>query len=310
MTDEGTLRLKETTFADYAIIRVAVSAGPGVGTTTRVVDETIRVGSGMDNDLVLRENSISRLHCAISPAPGGVRIRDEGSTNGVWVGGVRIIDAIVAVPQELRLGNCRLRIEPLAEVERRELAVSNTFGDLLGESSAMRQLFVRLAKWAKLDVPILLLGETGVGKELAADAIHRASPRASGPLVVLDCSNLSDGLQGSQLFGHDKGAFTGALRNYRGAFERAEGGTLFLDELGELPVEQQSSLLRVLQESAIQKLGVEKPLKVNVRVIAATNRHLEQRMSEGKFRSDLYFRLQASTIRIPPLRDRLDDLPC
>jgi two-component system, NtrC family, nitrogen regulation response regulator GlnG len=308
MTDEGTFRLKETTFTEFAKVRVTVIVGPNQGTTADVVDETIRVGSGAGNDLVLRDSSVSRLHCAIGPAPGGVRIRDEGSTNGVWIGSVRITDAIVAAQQELRLGSCRLRIEPLRETERRELALVDSFGDLLGVSGQMRQLFVRLAKWAPLDVPVLLLGETGCGKELAAAAIHRASPRATGPFVVLDCSNISQGLLESQLFGHEKGAFTGAVRSYRGAFERAQGGTLFLDELAELPLEQQSSLLRVLQESTIQKLGVEKPIKVEVRVIAATNRNLQHEMNEGRFRRDLYFRLEASTIRIPPLRDRLDDL--
>jgi DNA-binding NtrC family response regulator len=307
MTND-TYLLKETVFVEYRKVLVTVSAGPCRGESVELVDRTLRVGSHSDNDLVLNQRSVSRYHCSLVPVPGGVRIRDEGSTNGVWMGELRLFDAICVGPLEIKVGECRLAIQPLAETETRELATQDSFGELLGQSAAMRQLFVSLAQWARTDHTLLLVGETGTGKELAAAAVHRASARASGPFVVLDCSTLTPGLLGSQLFGHEKGAFTGAHETRKGVFERAHRGTLFLDELGELPLELQPWLLRALETPFIQRAGGERNVKVDVRVIAATNRELESAVNAGRFRQDLYERF-SKQVRLPPLRDRLEDLP-
>src|SRR5262249_37809161 len=183
------------------------------------------------------------------------------------------------------------------------------FGLLVGRSAAMRAVFAVLERVAQSDASVLLLGETGTGKEVAAESLHRASPRNGGPLIAVDCAAIPAGLLESELFGHERGAFTGADREHVGAFEAAHGGTLFLDEIGELGPEVQPKLLRALEAREIVRVGGEEPIPVDIRVIAATNRNLPAEVNAGRFRADLYYRLAVLEVVLPPLRERLDDLP-
>jgi transcriptional regulator with GAF, ATPase, and Fis domain len=185
----------------------------------------------------------------------------------------------------------------------------NAFGDLLGKSTAMRQLFASLARIARSDLSVLIEGETGTGKELVAESIHRESARAGGPFIVFDCSAVAPTLIESELFGHERGAFTGAVAAHAGVFERAHGGTLMMDELGELPKDLQPKLLRVLEKREIRRVGGSRTIPIDIRLIAATNRNLRAEVKRGAFREDLYFRVAGAHVLVPPLRDRMSDLP-
>jgi two-component system, NtrC family, response regulator GlrR len=294
---------------DYSKIRVSVIRGPDLGATREIVNSTLRVGSSSDNDLALTDNTVSRRHCAIEPVASGVRIRDEGSTNGVFIANVRVFDVLVDGPVQVCLGDSVLTVEPLAEKVAREQFVSERFHGLLGQSARMRELFADLARIAPTDMTVLIEGETGSGKELVAESVHAASERNQGAFVVFDCSAVAPTLAESELFGHERGAFTGAVASRPGVFEQADGGTIFLDELGELPKDLQPKLLRVLERREVRRLGSQRTVSVDVRLIAATNRNLAAEVQRGNFREDLYFRLAAARVRVPPLRDRMDDLP-
>jgi transcriptional regulator with PAS, ATPase and Fis domain len=192
---------------------------------------------------------------------------------------------------------------------RRELKRSYGFEGLLGESRAMRQVFELLESAAQSEAPVVIFGESGTGKELAAAAIHQRSPRKAGPFIKVNCAALNESLLESELFGHEKGAFTGAERQRKGRFEAAHHGSLFLDEVGDLPPAVQVKLLRVLQEGEIERVGSQEPIKVDVRIISATHRDLAGLMRQGKFREDLYYRINVIPVTLPPLRARLEDLP-
>ncbi len=191
----------------------------------------------------------------------------------------------------------------------RTLAARQGLHGIVGGAPAMQALYGLVEQVAPYDVPVLIVGESGTGKERFADAVQHLSARVDGPFVKRNCAALSPTLAESELFGHRRGAFTGAVQDRRGAFEEADGGTLFLDEVGELPLELQAKLLRVLQEGEVTRVGEDRPRRVDVRVIAATNRDLPTAMADGDFREDLYYRLAGVTLRLPPLRDRLEDLP-
>jgi len=304
-----TLARPQPLLVNYSKVRVTVIQGPDAGVSRELVSDTLRIGSSSDNDLALTDNTVSRRHCAIEPLSYGVRIRDEGSTNGVFVGAVRVFDAVVTGSAQIRVGDTVLGIEPLSETVAREQAASDRFCNMLGRSPRMRQLFADLARIAPSDVTVLIEGETGSGKELVAESVHAASLRAEGPLVVFDCSAVAPSLAESELFGHERGAFTGAVSARAGVFEQADGGSIFLDELGELPKDLQPKLLRVLERREVRRLGSPRTIPVDVRLIAATNRNLAAEVQRGNFREDLYFRLAAAHVRVPPLRDRMEDLP-
>jgi len=293
----------------YARVRVAVIRGRDAGKVVESAGTTLRVGTAESADVRLLDDTVSREHCEIELNERGFRIRDTRSTNGVRVQGLRLFDVSASVPLEIAIGDTVLAITPLAEAETRERTSVGAFGALLGESTKMRELFAMLARVAPTDLSVLVEGETGTGKELVAESIHAASARADGPFVVFDCSVVAQNLIESDLFGHERGAFTGASQARAGALEEANGGTLFLDELGELPLELQQKLLRCLQSGEFKRVGGRKLEKTDVRVIAATHRNLRAAIEAGKFREDLYYRLEGVPVHVPPLRERLDDIP-
>jgi len=257
---------------------------------------------------VLRDPEVSALHCELRACSEGIRVKDLGSTNGTFLGSVRVIEATVTGPTELVVGSARIALEPQAK-RRVDVGYADRFGPLVGASPKMRRVFGVLEKVASTSLSVLLLGETGTGKELAARAIHEASPRRQGPFVVVDCGSIPPTLAESILFGHEKGAFTGANERRRGALADADGGTLFLDELGELPLELQPKLLRALSEKEVKRVGASSFEPIDVRVLAATRRDLGAEMNAGRFRSDLFFRIAQVRVELPPLRERLSDLP-
>jgi transcriptional regulator with PAS, ATPase and Fis domain len=293
----------------YAKVRLDVTQGRETGQHVVMAEQLVRVGTADDNDLVLSDDTVSRYHCEIEPAPGGIRVRDLRSTNGVLVNGVRFYDALLPLSSRLHLGDTELAIVPLDETVEREQTMSDRFGDLVGCAPHTRELFADLERIAGIDVTVLVEGETGTGKDLVAESIHGASARNEGPFIVFDCGAVSPTLAESELFGHERGAFTGATGQHQGVFEQADGGTLFLDEIGELPKELQPKLLRVLEKRHVRRVGGAKIIPFDARIIAATNRHLRAEVQRGGFREDLYFRLAAAHVVVPPLRDRMDDLP-
>jgi DNA-binding NtrC family response regulator len=293
----------------YAKVRVEVVGGPDAGTSVDVAGQTLKVGTAEDNQLVLTDDSVSRAHCELEPVAGGMRVRDMGSTNGVFAGGVRLYDAVLPFDSRLRLGDTELALSALAETVEREQTTRDRFGDLLGASPRMRELFADLERIAATDVTLLIEGETGTGKDVVAESVHRASARGAGPFVVFDCGAASPTLVESELFGHERGAFTGATQAHSGMFEQADGGTLFLDEIGDLPKELQPKLLRALEKRQIRRVGGTTVVAFDARVIAATNRQLRVEVARDRFRQDLYFRLAAAHVTVPALRERMEDLP-
>jgi DNA-binding NtrC family response regulator len=293
----------------YAKARIEVVSGPDAGKSLEVAGQSVKVGTADDNHLVLHDDSVSRAHCELEPVPGGMRVRDLGSTNGVFSGGARLYDAVLPPDSRLRLGDTELALSALAETVEREQTTRDRFGDLLGASPRMRELFADLERIAAADVTLLIEGETGTGKEIVAESVHRASARAAGPFVVFDCGAVTPTLVESELFGHERGAFTGATQAHAGVCEQADGGTLFLDEIGELPKELQPKLLRAIEKRQIRRVGGTKVIGFDARVVAATNRQLRAEVAHDRFREDLYFRLAAAHVTVPALRERMDDLP-
>jgi DNA-binding NtrC family response regulator len=261
------------------------------------------------NDLVLADPSVSAVHLYMRRHGERVHIRDSGSTNGTWLGPHRVTEMELAAGAELVVGDTRLRLDLDDGAEPAAMSAEESFGELVGESMPMRELFATLGRVAPKGIGLLLQGETGTGKEEIARALHARSPRASGPFVVIDATSLPDTLAEALLFGHEKGAFTGATDRRIGLFEAAHGGTVFLDEIGELPAGLQAKFLRVLERYEFARVGGNTPIKVDVRVIAATHRDLRNEIEAGRFREDLYFRIAQLRVQIPPLRDRLEDIP-
>ncbi len=289
--------------------RLRVLSGPNAG-LERVFDRRlVYIGSAPDNDLVLDDASVSRNHLKIDGERTGYRVRDLESKNGTWFAGARLCEVVLGAHAVLRLGQTELAFDQLPELHEVALAREPQFGQLLGQSSEMREIFALLSRAAPSDSTILVDGESGTGKELVAEAIHQHSRRAQGPFVVFDCSAVQHELVESELFGHIKGSFTGAIATRKGAMAEAQGGTLFLDEIGELDLDLQPKLLRALEKREIKPVGSNERLPVDVRIIAATNRDLAQMVRDGTFREDLYYRLAVIRVQLPPLRRRKADIP-
>ncbi len=284
-----------------------VAGGVDAGKTVRAQEGEIGIGTAPGNELVLADPTVSRHHCSVAATADGLLVTDLGSANGTSIQGVRVLSAYVGFGAQLTLGRTTLEIA-LAEDIRLALSPEDRFGDLLGASAPMRRIFALLPRIAQSDSTVLLEGETGTGKGVIAKALHAESARAAGPFVVLDCGAIAPGLVESELFGHEKGAFTGAVAHRAGAFEHAAGGTIFIDEIGELPSEMQPKLLRALEERTVKRLGGNTRIPIDVRVVAATNRDLRKEVNDGSFRADLFYRLNVVRLRVPPLRERLDDI--
>lgn len=295
----------------YIRVRAAdllVRGGPDEGTEARIEVPTFVVGTGESCDLVLTDPTVSREHLRLSLEATGVRVRDVGSRNGTWLGGVRLRDALITTSTTLTIGATSLALRLDAGPTDLAVSQSTRFGDAIGVSPAMRHVFIQLERAARSEVTILLEGESGVGKEVLAHAVHAASSRRGAPFVALDCGALSPTLIESELFGHERGAFTGAHTARRGLFEEANGGTVFLDEIGELPLDLQPKLLRVLESREVRPVGGRSARPIDVRIVAATNRHLSEAVDRGEFRRDLYYRLAVVLVTVPPLRDRPEDV--
>ena len=311
MTPNQTLIIPALDDHDRLLIQkcklLAVS-GPLKGREFEVAKDAFTIGSDADNDLALTDSTISRRHCEITLTADGYTIRDLGSTNGTLVQGVRIREAMLDEGTEFQIGSTRLVFCPTTDTVEFKISPDMAFGALVGHSERMRRVFYLAGRYAATDSTVLIEGETGTGKEVLADELHKHSLRADKPFVVIDCASLARDLIASELFGHVKGAFTGALNDRAGAFEHADGGTVFLDEIGDLPLELQPQLLRVLEKREIKRLGSNQVRKIDVRVIAATNKKLETQVADGAFREDLFYRLSVVRIEIPPLRRRPADI--
>lgn len=287
---------------------LCVVAGPDDGRQSRFAGTALRVGTDADNDLVLSDETVSARHFEIVVTEDGFLLRDVGSTNGTTVGGFRAREVYLTDGATIVAGTTRLELRLADREVRVPLSRRTNFGQLLGHGAAMRAAFAVLERAAKTDATVLLLGESGTGKELAARALHDASTRRDGPYVVLDCGATTPSLIAAQLFGHARGAFTGAIEARAGVFEDADGGTLVLDEIGELPLEMQPKLLRAVETRTVQRLGETEPRAFDVRFVACTNRNLEEEVRAGRFRQDLFFRLSVITVRLPPLRERREEI--
>jgi len=271
--------------------------------------DPVLVGRDPSCTLSIADRHVSAVHAELSATPRGVRLRDFGSRNGTWAGGVRLVEAFLVEPTSILFGEVSASFDITAEKQSLELAVVERFGKLFGKNAVMRLLFSRLAALAPTDLTVLIEGETGTGKELVAQALHDASKRKKKPFVVIDCGAITPTLAESILFGHERGAFTGAIGARVSPFVQASGGTVFLDELGELPLDLQPKLLRALEERRVQPVGSNGYIPFDVRVVAATRRDLVRAVNEGGFRSDLYFRVAQVRVTVPSLRDRSDDIP-
>jgi DNA-binding NtrC family response regulator len=302
VVEAGSPRL-EVDAAALKIIR-----GPDRGLEIELGPDSLRIGTAPDCELVVHDTTVSTRHAEISASRRGYIIRDLGSKNGVLIGNVRVDRAPLVHRAKIHLGETTLLVRALGRVHSIPLAPSASFGGLAAQSVKMRAAAAELARLAGTDLSVLIEGETGTGKEVAAQALHGASARAGGPFVVLDCGALTPSLLASQLFGHERGAFTGAVDSRAGLFEQADGGTLFIDEIGELPLELQPALLRVLETRTTRRVGGQRELSHDVRLIAATHRNLGEEITAGRFRQDLYYRLAGARVRLPPLRERREDI--
>ena len=283
--------------------------GPDEGKQLETQSRLIRIGTNPECDLELNDTTASRFHARIEVDTWGHRVIDDGSKNGCFINDIRVSDAYLKTGCQIQIGANRIQYDLGNEEVDIYLSKTNQFGQLIGSSKAMREIFAILARVSPSDTTILVEGESGTGKELIADAVHQHSRRATGPFVVFDCSAVAANLIESELFGHIKGAFTGANANRLGAFQRAHGGTLFLDELGELPFELQAKLLRALEQKKVRPVGSDQETEVDVRIVAATNRRLKNEVEVGQFRQDLFYRLAVIRIVLPPLRRRVEDIP-
>ena len=307
----GTRIRREATPATVNLRRckLVVIKGAQRGLELVIVGDVFRVGKAPENDLVLADETVSRVHFEIARDAKGYLVRDLKSTNGTFLDGAEVKEAYLRAGSVIGLGAVELKFTPFEE--RIEILPSEkeALGEMVGKSPAMREIFGLVEKIAPTDATVLIEGETGTGKDMIARTLHQLSPRSQAPFIVVDCGAVAGTLIESELFGHEKGSFTGASAARQGAFELASGGTVFLDELGELSLDLQPKLLRVLESRELRRVGGSKTIKVDLRVIAATRKDLRSEVEKGKFREDLYFRLNVVPITAPSLRERREDIP-
>ncbi len=288
--------------------QLVVADGSDRGKKVTLSRNVTKLGKRDTNDLILSDKAVSRLHCEIEYTADSFLLRDMGSTNGTFLNGSKVKEAYLAPGDLIKIGNTSIEFVAFDEKVKIEPSAHNSFGAMVGKSLKMRQIFAILEKISPSQATVIIGGETGTGKDLVAQAIHEHSQRKDKPFVVFDCSAVAPNLIESELFGHERGAFTGAVKARRGAFEAAHTGTLFLDEIGELPLDLQPKLLRALEQREVKRVGSNVPVKTDVRVVCASNKNLKEEISEGRFREDLYYRLSVVKITLPPLRERSEDI--
>ena len=298
--DQASLQVRAAT--------VHVAKGPDAGRQVKLAQVSFVIGVGDAADLRLTDPSVSREHLRVTLEPHGVRVRDGGSKNGTFLAGVRVNDVTLTSDTALTIGSTTLTFSISTDSLVLPLSSEDRFGDAIGKTMVMRHLFAQLERAAGSELTVLIEGESGVGKDVLAHAIHAKSPRSEGPFVVADCGGIPANLIESELFGHERGAFTGADKARRGLVEEANGGTLFLDEVGELPLELQPKLLRMMEQREVRPVGSNKPRPVDVRILAATNRKLAEAARAGEFRDDLFYRLAVIRVVVPALRERVEDI--
>jgi transcriptional regulator with AAA-type ATPase domain len=291
-----------------ARFRLRVLSGPDAPRAVESSTADITIGTGPDQGLQLTDEYVSRHHCVVRATENGLVCEDLDSTNGTFAAGIRITSAVIAPGDSIKVGETSLAIELPGDTISEPLSRKDHFGRIVGRSAAMRRVFALLERVAGTEASVLIEGETGTGKSALAEAIHERGPRAGKPFVVVDCGALPRHLLESELFGHERGAFTGAVESRVGLFESARGGTILLDEIGELPIDLQPKLLRALERRTIRRVGSNVEVPIDVRLIAATNRDLRRAINQRTFRSDLWYRINTVRIVIPPLRERRDDI--
>lgn len=292
--------------------RLIVAEGPCEKNKDLIIErERITIGRSLICDLPLEaDKAVSGTHCELVMSEKGVLLRDLDSTNGTFIKDIKVKEVWISPGSTFRVGQTTLQFEPAQGMVEIEISNDDRYFDLIGKSVRMREIFAVLQKVAtRSNLTVLVRGETGTGKELVSRAIHQGSERAEKPLVIQDCSAIPKDLIESTLFGHERGSFTGATDQHKGCFEQAHGGTIFLDEIGELDISLQPKLLRVLENREIRRVGGDKTISVDVRVVAATNRDLREMVNDGTFREDLYYRLSVVQIELPALRERPEDIP-
>ena len=291
--------------------RLTVVEGPDRGTTT-LLDaarpSALLIGQSPSCELRLSDRQASRRHAALDVVEERAHLVDLGSTNGTSVNDVVVVDAYLRGGEVIRLGGTAIHVELAAQAKVVPLSDASSFGRLVGRSREMRRLYPLCERLAGATVAVVIEGETGTGKELLAEALHEQGPRAQGPFVVFDCTAVQASLVESELFGHERGAFTGAIATRKGVFELAHGGTLLIDEIGDLDVALQPKLLRALERSEVRRVGGDRPIKVDVRVLSATRRDLDHEVQVGRFRDDLFHRLAVARLELPALRRRRGDV--
>jgi DNA-binding NtrC family response regulator len=306
----STVAIKTRDRAAYATSRLVVIPPEGPEQVVTLGVTHVRIGAGSSNDVVLEDAHASRFHCELRKTEAGWLLRDLGSLNGTRVGEVQVKEGLLSPGAVITVGQTRIRFQSDdGNPDDVVASASHEFGEVYGRSLRMREVFAVLERIAATDLTVLIGGETGSGKDVIARSIHQKSQRGKGPFVVFDCAAVAPNLIESELFGHVRGAFTGANENRDGAFVRADGGTLFLDEIGELSLDLQPKLLRALEQRTVRPVGGSKEVPVDVRIIAATHRNLEDAVKEGRLRQDLFFRLSVVSVRVPALRHRKEDLP-
>jgi DNA-binding NtrC family response regulator len=289
-----------------AVLRITEGTGKGKSVE---ITSSLKIGSRPDSDLRLEDPTVSRKHAEISRTAEGFLLQDLGSTNGTFLNGVRVDRAYLRDGAVVTVGETSMVYSTGEDGALRGEQVPSIFGQMVAVSEPMLKAFALLEGLAASDITVLIEGETGTGKELAARAVHDRSPRAGRPFVIFDCSTVPGQLMESELFGHTKGAFTGASEARPGAVEEAEGGTLFLDEIGDLPLDLQPKLLRLLDLKEFKRVGTSDRKIADVRFVAATNVDLEDQVRRDLFRRDLYFRISAARVTLLPLRERPKDIP-
>lgn len=313
-SDDSLSTLQQSVFdpseAPTVAFRIDVVSGVDAGSSFDVVgSERVFVGTSPAAKLRLSDRTVSRRHLTLEIRGGDLAIEDVGSRNGTMLGGTRIRSIFVRDPVELVLGDTTLRIAPIPRSNEETLPLAQSFAKVVGASREMRRLYPLLRKLADSDIPAIIEGETGTGKEVVAECLHEESARRNAPFVVFDCTAVPPSLAEVELFGHERGAFTGAVGQRRGVFEQAHGGTLFIDEIGDLDPVIQPKLLRAIERSEVRRVGGDKWLKVDVRIICATRRNLDAEVEAGRFRDDLFHRLAVGRVELPPLRERRGDIP-